>query len=166
MRAAVSPNKTQSTKQLCTHMGPGPHCFLDVAFLLLPLPKFSSGRTGCLIQKETPAPEMVPIHATQPVVARLPKWVKGCCSCHCLWWRRGEVALPCPPPPCFPTVPRASLVQQTYIGMKASGGDSSPQPPGTSLGPSASPTPGEDPWRFGGVCLGLIFIYPSEEVNK
>lgn len=42
---------------------------------------------------------------------------------------------PCaPPPPCFPTAPRASLVKQTYIRIKANGGDTSPQPPVTFLG--------------------------------
>lgn len=77
------------------------------------------------------------------------------------------MALPCLPPTyCFPTAPRASLVNQTYTCVKGGGDYSSPQPPVTSVGQVLHQHLGKTLGGLGGACLGLIFIYASEEVNK
>lgn len=81
-----------------------------------------------------------------------------------LHWRRGEEALLCHPSP-FPyflTAHEASLVNQTHTCIKGGGVTTSRQPPVTSPSRVLHQHLGKTPWRFGGACFDLIFIYPSQ----
>lgn len=121
--------------------------------LLQPSPKFKNLRSDGLAQQGAPAP--INVHV-MPLVdsAYLHGGAGGgnCCSPH---WRGGEEALLC-----FPTAHGASLVSQTHTCIKGGGGEEAATCDFSR--PSAASTPGKTPWRFGGACFGLIFIYPSQ----